>query len=70
MNCMLNTMRTISSRHRGGRRRIARVSKLYEAEQKSGLSARECECEMFVGLGKVWVKVAEDAGAFVEWKAR
>ena len=30
----------------------------------------ECECEMFVGLGKIWVKVAEDAGVFVEWKAR
>jgi hypothetical protein len=59
---MLNTVQTISSRYRGGRRRIARVSKLYEAEQKSGLSARECECKMFVGLEKVWVKVAEDAG--------
>jgi len=50
MNCMLNTTRTISSRYRGGRCRIARVSKLYEAEQKSGISARKCECEMFVGI--------------------
>jgi hypothetical protein len=67
---MLKTMRTISSRYRGSRCRIARVSKLCEAEQKSELGARECECEMLVGLGKIWVKVAEDAGAFVEWKAR
>jgi hypothetical protein len=50
---MLKTMRAISSRYKGGRCRIARVSKLYEAEQKSELGARECECEMFVGLGKV-----------------
>jgi hypothetical protein len=49
---MLKTMRTISSRYKGGRRRVAKVSKLYEAEQESRLGGRECECEMFVGLGK------------------
>jgi hypothetical protein len=47
-----------------------RLSKLYEAEQKSELSGRECGCEMFGFWEKVGSKSQEEAGGFVKRKAR